>query len=370
MYVLAPLVLLSLAGAGAPVDAPPPRLRVEESYCAYLRSVAASERALLSAPEVVARAGLFDNSSVTLNVPTPLANQLRVTAGLQANLRGIYQGVLLAERAETECVRYRASRVLRERLRELSTGATRRALEAKAQSLDGSEREAGAIVARVETAVAQSRATVEELNAIQLRLTGLRQSLGDVRRQLAALPHRTPETDRMPLDLLVSRHVRAEGDAERTAGAVRRALSWDLVVAGGYDYVLSEAARSPFFGQVTFTFNLGRLWQSPADDRAEAAREEWAREQVEGADRPLTEVLDSLREAHVAVRRELSQNKTLLDDLEKRFAAVQSIELEQVAKFRDVLWFERAKLRAEHHFLEAYAQDLGDALAAPALGAQ
>jgi hypothetical protein len=350
------LLGLGPAAAGAE-EAPVPAGGAEPGYCRWVRGASDSEASLLLAPELFGRAG-FVNVGESVVPGVPLGdNSLRVTAGLRYSVSGFFQGLTLRQRADAECERYKAQAALQEALHVGRTAGARKALAERAAFLGRTLPQAEARVQRVKLQVEHGEATVEELNALQLKLDALRSLARQTEADRAKLADRTlPEVRVLPA--LVKRFSEAEGRVERLTAAMRQTSSWDVTLQGGYDRLFGVEQGLPFFAFLSVSYNVGGFFQFGADHQARQGRVRFVAEDVQGVDRRTGEMLADLRGAYTANRARLGELDVLVEDLRQQLSAVEQMQTEQVRRYRDALWFELARLEAEEVYLKAHVSAL------------
>lgn len=358
--------------AAAPGESPPAELSAEavgetrsgvDAYCRYVSSAADSEAALLQMPKLFAQLGMLNpemlSGDVVIespNAPPAIRPRLRLITGLSYSLGNLYQGHLARERAAAACATYQAGADLWSFLRAYQDGATRTALAAKAAVLDAALPGAQEMVQSLRGQVESGRATVEELNATELRVDAIRSLAIQTRQEMETVPPVQPPRSAIA-DLLRARDA-AEEDEERVAARARQSQAWDVLVKGGYDQVFGLDNRLPVFGTVLLSFDLGRLWQGDADERARGARRDWVGLHSEGVDQLVEQLLRKMRAMKRAEERRLRESSVLLADLETRLKAVAALKLDKVKQYRDFLWLELVKVRAENEYLKAHVADL------------
>ncbi|MCE9671377.1 hypothetical protein LY474_26585 [Myxococcus stipitatus] len=342
-------------GAGTP-----PAEQVEEraaGYCDMVRGVGDAEAALELAPEVFGSFGAVNTGEAeggtALGKP-----KLRITAGLSYDFVGIYRGRTLRQRAQAECRRHQALSALQSAVRQGTGLGEEEALQARAQALQESLPRAEQLIATLREDLQSGKATLEELNAAQVRLDHLRALHTDThlaRERLAALP-RLPAGQK--LETLLA-DLRAADDAvEDHSGSLRRARAWELSIRGGYDEVFDIDQDVPLFGQVMLTYDLGHLWQGHANARAREGRRRSLVEEVDGAPLRVAELLVELRARMRAEDARLREVTTLISDLEGQLREVEALQTREIRRFRDYLLLELARLRAERAYLGAHVESL------------
>lgn len=351
-------VALCLAAGG--VQAQPAAAPREEvpGYCQYVRGVADAESAVLLAPELFATTGAVNAGEATGGSAPLGAPKLRLTAGVGYDLVGLYRGLAFRRRAEADCRRYRALSALQAAVQTGASGiGAEPALAARASVLETALPQGEQLLARLREDVRVGRATVEELNALQLRLDGLRALSSDTAREREALAARVPLADQ-PLSVLLQELRAAEDALEEISAGLRSATAWDVRLRGGYDEVFDVQQDVPLFGTLTVSYNLGGLWQSGANARAREGRRLAAREEVEGIERRVDLLLHELRAAREAEQARLREVTVLVTDLEGQLRGIESLQTNQVRRYRDYLTLELARLRAEQAYLKAHVEGL------------
>ncbi len=351
--------VLAGLGAGAARAQEPAGETRDPGYCAFVRGVGDAESAVLLAPDVFASVGVVnageagDGGGVPLGGPTP-----RITAGLNYDVVGLYRGLAIRRRAEAECARYRAISALQAAVKRGPDVGAEAALAARAQVLEGALPEAEQLLASLREDVKQGRATVEELNALQLRLDGLRALAHETARErerLAALPRPAER----PLSTWLQELRAADDRVEQESGSLRRASAWNVRLRGGYDELVNVRQDVPLFGMLTVSYNLGSLWQPAANARAREGRRLALEEDVEGVSQEVAQLLRELRATHGADEARLREVSVLVTDLEGQLKDLQAMETAKVRRYRDYLVLELARLRAEQAWLKAHVTELG-----------
>jgi hypothetical protein len=350
--------VLAGLGAGAARAQEPAGEEREPGYCAFVRGVGDAESAVLLAPDVFANVGVVNageasGGGVPLGGPTP-----RLTAGLEYDLVGLYRGLGIRRRAEAECERYRALSALRAAVKRGPDVGAEAALAARAQVLEAMLPEAEQLLKSLAEDVKEGRATVEELNALRLRMDGLRALAHETakeRERLATLPRPAER----PLSTYLGEMRAADDRVEEESAGLRRASAWTVRLRGGYDELINVRQDVPLFGMLTVSYNLGSLWQPSANARAREGRRRWLEEDVEGVSQEVARLLRELRAAHGTEETRLREVSVLVSDLEGQLKELQTMETAKVRRYRDYLVLELARLRAEQAWLKAHVTELG-----------
>ncbi|WP_342374129.1 hypothetical protein NVS55_22300 [Myxococcus stipitatus] len=356
------LLCLAVRTPSALAASPDPQLEERaEGYCEWVKGVGDAEAALELAPEVFGSFGVVNTGQAEggtdLGKPKP-----RVTAGLSYDIVGLYRGRVIHRRAAAECRRQQALSSLQAALRQGAGMGEASALEARAQVLEEALPRAEALVTALRSDLREGRATLEELNAVQVRLDNLRSLSTDTamaRERLAAQPD-LPRGQR--LESLLEEFRAADDAVEAASAGLRRAKGWELSLRGGYDEVFDLDQDVPLFGQVMLTYDLGHLWQGKANARARDGRRRATKNDVGGMDQQVTELLTELRARHRTEEARLREVSALVTDLEGQLREVETLQTREVRRFRDYLLLELARLRAEQAYLTAHVESLASLL--------
>ncbi|ATB47804.1 hypothetical protein [Corallococcus macrosporus] len=369
--------LLSLAARLALAQpAPPPAGELTSpssedraaGYCDFVRGVGGAEAALELAPELFGAFGVVNAGEASggagttpLGEPTP-----RITAGLMYDVVGIYRGRALRQRAEADCRRQRALTVLESAIRQGNGLGEEAALEARARVLEEALPQAEALLTSLRNDMKQGQVTLEELNAVQVRLDGLRQlatSTKLARERLAARPRLLPGAR---LESVLNELRAADDQLEEHNGALRRARAWRLNLRGGYDRLIDVDQDLPLFGQVTLAYNLGHLWQGSANARAREGRRRATLDDVSGVPQRINELVAGLRATQRTEEGRLQEVSTLVSDLEAQLQSMDALQTREIRRFRGYVMMELARLRAEQAYLRAHVESLQSFLGAGA----
>lgn len=352
----APVLAQEASGTSAG-EKPRPPSEPEWGYCEYVRGVAGAESAVLVAPDAFASAGLVNAGEATggsaLGTPQP-----RLTAGLDYDFVNLYRGLTLRRRAEAECQRYRALAALQAAVKVGAAGiGAQRALEARAGMLTSAIAGGEKLLTPLREDVREGRATLEELNALQVRLDGLRSQLSDTQQELAKLAVQ-PSLGGQPLTALLKDMGTATDSVENAEAGLRGASAWSVRLRGGYDEVFGVQQELPIFGTLTVSYNLGGLWQHGANARAKEGRHLALRQDVEGVSRQATQLLAELDAARQREQARLREVSVLVTDLEGQLQGLEALKTQQVRRYQAYLVMELGRLRAEQAYLRTHVEAL------------
>lgn len=339
IIVLLSAMLLGSAGTEARAQS--------DGYCDYVQGVAASESALLLAPDLFTSFGYLDHVSAVA-APGGTSDDLRFTVGVGYRLSGLYQSHLLRKRARAQCKRHRALRA--------ATGETaHRALAAKAAVLEQAMAEAEQMLARATADLELRRTTRQELISTRLRVDQLRALRAATRRQLEATPAGSGDGS---MNQALASYYAADGEVERREAALRRAKAWDLSLRMGYDTFLENDDSSPYFAVVSASFNLGWFLQRSADRRAAGGRRTLVQDErgISGGDATAAQ----LRSLLAIDRKRAEETAVLVADLERQLTALEAHGGESSRRLTETVWFEWVEAKAEHAYLSTHVASLAE----------
>jgi hypothetical protein len=347
---IATAICLAVAAVAAP-GARAQDADVSAGYCAWVENAAASERAILSSPELFMQVA-----------PDALGSGTRFFGGAAYDLVGSYRSGLVGGRATAECARFRANYAF---FMELERGAgetERAALAARVAVLEEALPHARELLARTESAFAGERATVEELQAIRLRADTLAAEHATSSGTLAGLGPRSEPLNARRMAELLGEQVARERDVEAYEAKLRRAEAFRVTVNGGYEQAPSVDRPVPLYGVLEVAYNLGGVRQRRADARALDGRMRWAEAREAGPDSRMRRVLHQLHALLAAEQKRRDEVAALRSAVELRWRSLEGIESERVRRVRDHLWFDWITARAQEAYLGARVRELAVAV--------
>ncbi len=341
--------LLACLGAGAAAAMAQPaenEAAADDGYCDWVEGVAAAQSAVLWSPEVFGTFGYLDQTGLTA-VPDSTGNDLRITAGLSYSLSGLYQGAVTRARAEAECRRH-------QNLGQLEQETAYRALQARARVLEKALPEAQSMLDTATRDFDQRQANLQELTATRLRVDALRALAVETQRQIgAAQPARAT-----PFAGALQSYYAADADVEREESKLRWAQAWDVSLRVGYDRFLDDDTDdSPLFALASISFNFGALFQGGPNETAAAGRARYVRQQRTTQN---AATLRRLRATARAEKRREQETAALVADLEKQLAELESMTSVTSRRYRETVWFEWVKVKAEHEYLRVHLASLAE----------
>jgi hypothetical protein len=344
------LLLALLPFVGSLVAVPASTARAEapdDGYCDYVEGVANAQAAVQMSPELIGSLGYVEQPPAAIN-PDVTQKGLRLIAGVRYRLSGIYEGIATRNRARADCRRYRAFAKLRGE-------TTSRAIAARLAVLDRALVEAESILKRDEADFAARRTTAQEATATRVRVEELRQLAAEDHRQLSSLP---PPSDR-PLAGALEAYRDADADMERYEAKLRRAQAIDVSVRFGIDEYPERENPSPYFAVVSVGVNLGLLFQAPANARAAKARKQLVES---GHGTGIEGTVDQLRATVEIETKRAKETEALVKELDRQLDALTRIGGEESKRYRQTVWFEWVKAKAQHAYLTTHVASIQEVL--------
>jgi hypothetical protein len=333
-----------------------------DAYCRYARSVAASQDSLLFIPSLFLDYGVVNGNDITsgaggLTAGPPLE---RLTVGARWSLMGIGRGIVDLKRAAADCERYRAASGLARFLVDNREQASPAALDARLAVLRQALPRAQEIVRSLRASVERAHATVEELQAAQLHLDELEGALVQSETMRAGLP--AARSSLPPPQQLLDDHRRADADVTRWESRQRILSAFDLSVRGGYDRFFGQRDVNPGFVVLSLSVNPAVIYQPFAEAEAARARVRFVRAENDAVEQKAELLAARLRALLAAERRRLSELRVLVTDAEARLKLLDTIEGDKLRRFRESIWFDYVRLRAEDAFTRVHVAELAQSL--------
>jgi hypothetical protein len=139
---------------------------------------------------------------------------------------------------------------------------------------------------------------------------------------------------------------------------VRLSRRYDVLLRAGYDRLFGVRDGIPLSATLTFTFSPGSLAQPKAEEQARRGRNGWTTQGVEGIHDRVAILLSRLRAVLEVQSQRRIETRVLLADLEARYKTVENVQGDLVRAYRDYLWFDLIRLRAEDSYLRAQTDEL------------
>ncbi len=320
----------------------------DDGYCDFVEGGAAATSAVQLAPQLFVELGYIEQSPTSVN-PDVQTSGGRFIGGVRWSLSNILVGLATRDRAHADCHRHKALELVR--------GETMfHALDAKAHVLDQALAEADKILAQSDADLEARRTTAQEATAIRLRVEELRGLAVEAHRQMSALPSYGGQ-----LGGALKTFQHADAEVEHQEGKLRFLGAFDVSVRFGIDEFFNSAMNpSPYFAVLEVGVNLGALWVGGANDRAARGRKRF----TESGHDPLAvdataERLNTL--ATVEAKR-AEETAALEADLQRQIDALAKVGGEDSRKYRQTVWFDFIKVKAEHIYLVAHLEAIKQVL--------
>ena len=380
---LIPLALLLFCSHDVFAQAAPqpaPAAATDDGYCDFVEGTASSTAATLYAPELFGQFGYIEQPAFAVTPGTDTSN-LRAIGGIRWSLTNIIAGSATSSLAEADCRKHKALMKLRQ-----ITGAVHgapsaplaiaaaRALAAKLRVYDEARAEAEKFLAGVSADLEAKRTTAPDAIALRLRVEDMRSSEGDIREQLAALP---PElnpangaTDPRALESIISEYTSADAAMEKRAARLRTVRAYDLNVRAGVDQFLQGPSQATnYFAVVQLGINLGALFTSSGNSQSSRGRSQFARSEMAEQTLSLAPDAEAAQTTAAQLRavldvdtKRLQQVQALATDLDQQLKALDQIPGEESKRFRQTMWFDAIKAKADLAYLQAHVQALKELL--------
>ena len=321
----------------------------DDGYCDYVQGVASAQAAVLFAPTVFGQFGLIEQAAGAAN-PDIQSGGLRLISGVRVSLDGIYKGLTTRDRARADCRRHKA-------LTQISGETQYIALDARAKVLDAALAETDKILGQTKEDLDARRTTAQEATATRLRVEELRQLATQTHRDMGLLPPPSGSSGGA-----LRAFERADAEVETYEGKLRRADAFDVSLRVGFDQFLdrSDGNPSPYFAVIAVGVNLGAFFQGSANERAAAGR----RRLLKSGRDPLTAdaTAERLRVIIDAEAKRETETAALEADLQRQLDALTRLGGEESKRYKQTVWFELIKIRAEHAYLTAHLRALREVI--------
>jgi hypothetical protein len=328
-------------------------------YCQYASGVAASQAALLESPIVFGSLGSASAEILPspLSATTSVANRTRFFGGASYSLGNVQRGRAVKHAARADCEQYEITAGLEAFLQENWEALTTDALDARAQVLREALTHAKEILSRSEKLLETHVATSQEYHGMQLRNDELLQILEQTDSDMGKAA-KSEALAMFPLNEMLKKQQDLLTRQEIEQGKSREAGTWDISGSGGFQRILNANQSSPYFGSITVSVNLGRLWQGSAERRATEGFHRWIQEDPTGPSVRTYMLLDHFHAIQTAELKRLRETEILMQDLQERLESVHGVGIERAQSYEDYVWFDYVKIKAEHAYLVAHLKDL------------
>jgi hypothetical protein len=332
----------------------------DDGYCDYVQGTASATAATLFAPQLFGQFGYIEQLNQVTNDPNAEPNDLRAIGGLRYSFTNIFAGKATVARADADCRRHKAQVAMQAITQQIKDTSSARAIAARLAVYEQAQGDADKMLATIKADVDARRLTTQEAISTQLRVDEIRAQIAQAKRDLAALP----SSDTKGVDQLLADYREADAAMEKAEGKLRSIKAYDVNVRAGVDRFLNGDIedKTRYFAVLEVGVNLGALWTGSGNRRSATGRDRYAR--TVG---PMQIIADPavLRPLLEVQQKRLVQVQALSSDLDKQLAALNGAESSDAKRFRETIWFEAIKARAELAYLQAHVATLNEMLGTP-----
>jgi hypothetical protein len=330
----------------------------DDGYCDHVKGTASATAATLSAPQLFLQLGYIEQPTFAV-APDPSVepNDLRAIGSLRYSFTNLMAAKATTSRADADCRRSRAQSAMQAIAMQIRDTTTARAIAARLAVYDAAQAPADKLLADSQADLEARRITTQEAISTRLRIDDLRSQAAQARRELASLP--SPDTK--GFDNLMGDYRSADADLERSESRLRTIRAYDLGVRFGADRFLNGSNQETrYIALVEVGVNLGALWVGSGNKRSAAGRARYAR-----TNNPLatTANVDQLRAMIEVQTKRTAQVTALVSDLDRQLQALAAADSADAKRFRETVWFESIKAKAELAYLQAHIQAMTEVLA-------
>jgi hypothetical protein len=345
------IALLMAPASVAAQPAAPAAPAADDGYCDFVEGAAGASAATLQAPQLFGQFGYIEQPAFAETPGTDTGN-LRVIGGIRYSLTNIFVGSATKKRAAADCRRHKAMATVR-------GGSEATATLARLKVLEEAQAEADTILAQVTADLEARRVTAPEAMSTRLRVDELRGAAANARRELASMATASTES----LDSLLTAYRSADADVEAAEARLRTMNAYDVSIRFGADRFLEGTNPSTnFFGVVQVGINFGALWLGGSNDRAAAGRRRYVLATQQAQQQAVAVPAEQLKATLDVETQRARQVAALVADLQGQLDALAKIESEDSKRFRQTVWFDWVKAKAELAYLQTHAESLRKAL--------
>jgi hypothetical protein len=299
--------------------------------------------------------GYIEQPTFAVTPDAESANSLRVIGGVRYTLTNILVARATKSVASADCRRHRAQLQLTSRTNGVLGAAAARGLAAKLRIYEEAQAEAQRILTETQSDLEARRVTAPEAFATRMRVEDLRSLAAQTRIDIAAIP---PQDMTKPVTQAATDLAEADAAVERAQGRLRSLAAYDVSIRAGADRFLDgPLPRTDYFAVVRLSVNLGAFMTGSANRRSAAGRAKYTRAQQLLVD-DVGPNLDQVRAMIEAATKRSEEVTALVADLERQMTAVGQIPGEDSKRFRQTLWFDAVKAKAELASLQAHVAAL------------
>ena len=350
---------------------------LDDGYCDFVEGTASANAATLYAPELFGQFGHIEQPAFA-ETPSSSSQNLRIIGGVRWSLTNIIAGSATKSLASADCKRHNALAKLR-----LITGsmhgasasaplalAAARALASKLRIYTDAQKDAERILAEVNADFEAKRTTLPDAVGIRMRLDELRANTAEIQSTLAGLPPEIAASDASLTELL-DEYQRADAQVEKSSARLRTIRAYDVSIRGGVDQFLDGAnQQANYFAVLQVGVNLGALWTGSGNSRAARGRKKFAASEMAAvsattaADQSAADQTtpDQIRAVLDIDNKRLQQVTALAADLDQQMQTLTQVGGDDNKRFRQAIWFDAIKAKADLAYLQAHIQALNQLL--------
>lgn len=353
--------LLASVGAAAFAALAATSASAEESpYCEKVRARADSDAALLYGPKLRAEAlklpsAIQPNGRVD---PVGAGTTYQFRAGLSVSAIDVYKAARLADVADADCAHHAAATAAQEILAFGVEVGRLPALRSEVAYLDAHRPEWEKIAAKTDELLEAKTLTLLNVTDIRARTLGLVRRRAQVAGELGRFEALGVDRVEPALTRLMNDVDASAMRYEREGSRVRKLDAWDLTLTGGYVPPILDAPKSDFFGLVQVSYNLGGPWQSAAERRYLAAREEELRRAKHELRHQLTVLREQVARTKEQAHAELDALEPAIDRLRSDRASVVSSGAAAAFYATAMIDLELINAEAERQYLMVLMREL------------
>ncbi|WP_437747561.1 hypothetical protein WMF39_22675 [Sorangium sp. So ce1504] len=328
-------------------------LAEQPAYCRKVHALAASDAALLMAPQVVVQ-GIRHPSSNAIDIGATAGDGYQVRTALSFSPLDFYKGLRVMRLGDAECDLHESSMSIEEILDHGAGAARLVALREQEAYLDAHDQEWRALMKKAEERFSERVITLIDLNEVRNHADALERKLAHVRGEVAQLAAQRLGKPRGSLSAQAAAYARSANRVAREASYVRSLDAWRVRVVSG----VIPFPRSDWYGLAEVSFNIGGIAQSIHEDRHLGSRAEELQHASYEVNQRLRRFRDQTRAAIEQARNEVEAVEREISFIVKVRSVLESSDAQGIAHTRDTLALQQLSVDAERVFLRALIEAL------------
>jgi hypothetical protein len=326
-----------------------------DGYCDWVTNVAASQADFFEFPNVIGTIAYIKEPTVVTN-PPEITSGLRGTLLLEWNVIGVLEGQATKRHGDDDCKKHKA-------LDRVQGETVYKALRAKLKIYNDALEPADKILQKAVGDKDAHRTTAQEVVATRVRVNELHDLQNDTRLLIDALPRPGPDEQ---LGGALAAYYKYDDLMEKEEGKLRRLQGLNVSIGAGPDIYFGTADAVPFTALFQVTLNTGIFAQGGANERAAEGRRHMVREQhqVQLVDTTIAHIQNEVK----SEQQRAEETAALESDLKNQMEQIEKIGGDDNLRYRDTVWFDYVKVRAEHAYFVAHVESLTEVLGEIGLG--